>query len=400
MAGKEEADAKVEHVVLIVPGIRDFGKWTKVVGAQIKAALPDVVVTRANIGFFGLLQFLLPLPILRSWALVRIMVRIRELRHRYKNAEISFIAHSFGSHCIANILLSEFDVKARFIIFCGSVVPRDFPFNRFHERFRDVVLNDVGTADPWPAAAEAIAFGCGSIGTFGYGDSAYVTDRFHNDAGHGYFFEGNFASQYWVPFLRDGTITPGAETPASAPRYIDIIGRIHIKQILAVILLLIGLTIALKILYPAHSFYANAATPSRSAQVDAEGLVSLYPWRSIVQRYTDEARLICPLGGALCPPEPIQRFLWGREFKTALQYDDDLLKVSSCKPYDPAQEMTDPFAAIVDFTSAFPQCMSQSKDLANFRWLPSKGQGRLETSSDGDTLYCGCSASAVDAFSR
>jgi hypothetical protein len=91
------------------------------------------------------------------------------------------------------------------LILCGSVLPRSFKFSGFEERFRGPVLNEVGCKDRWPFIASCVTFGYGTVGTYGYhGDP--VVDRFHVSAGHGHFAEAGFASKYWVPFLKEGTI--------------------------------------------------------------------------------------------------------------------------------------------------------------------------------------------------
>ena len=93
--------------------------------------------------------------------------QIRDVKRQNQNAKLSFIAHSFGTYILANILQREFDFDAYRVIFCGSVVKYDFPFEQIDRRFTTPILNEVGAKDVYPALAESITWGYGSAGTYG-----------------------------------------------------------------------------------------------------------------------------------------------------------------------------------------------------------------------------------------
>jgi pimeloyl-ACP methyl ester carboxylesterase len=54
----------------------------------------------------------------------------------HPNKRVSVIAHSFGTYVISCLLRDEFDIRFHRVIFCGSVVPYDFPFENFVSKFQ------------------------------------------------------------------------------------------------------------------------------------------------------------------------------------------------------------------------------------------------------------------------
>jgi hypothetical protein len=198
------------HVVLLVHGIRDYALWQNEIAATLKdrGFIPEPL----DYGRYGLLSFLLPIPLFRNFAIRTVRRQMDDVIKQYPNAEISVIAHSFGTWIIAKILQQGFNLKLHRVIFCGSVVPYYFPFEDFSERFDDSIMNEVGDRDPWPALAESMTWGYGSGGTYGF-RRPRVVDRWHKGAHHGYFLNSTFCETYWVPLLRDGTIVKTAQKP-------------------------------------------------------------------------------------------------------------------------------------------------------------------------------------------
>lgn len=190
-------------VVVLVHGIRTHAGWMN----EIEPTLRDAgfAVERTNYGRLDLLRFLLPIPALRKYPVRRVQTDVRTIRMKYPGpSEISFIAHSFGTYVVAEILRSEFDLKAHRVVFCGSVVHCRFPFEQITERFRSPVMNDVGTKDILPALAESSTWGYSSSGTHGF-NRPNVQDRLHDGLAHSDFLQPMFCKKYWIPFLKDGT---------------------------------------------------------------------------------------------------------------------------------------------------------------------------------------------------
>ena len=151
---------------------------------------------------------------------------------------MSIIAHSFGTYIVFALLRSEFDIRFHKVVFCGSVVSYKFPFEQFGNRYNDQILNEVGTADPWPAVAESVTTGYGSAGTYGFRRPG-VRDRFHNQAGHGFFLSSDFCQKFWVPYLVSGRIEKGSERPVPPPYWVRLLSIIKPKYIVGLVLALL-----------------------------------------------------------------------------------------------------------------------------------------------------------------
>lgn len=202
-------------VVILVHGIRDFALWQNSVRTPLKAAGFEVEPT--NYGRLNLIRFLMPIFWFRKAAVKAIEKQIRMVQLKHPGKRISVIAHSFGTYVIASLLRNEFDFRFHRVIFCGSVVPHEFEFEHYINRFQPDLLNEVGTADIWPAVAESVTRGYGSAGSYGF-NRPFVTDRWHNGADHGFFLTPAFAKAFWIPFLESGTVEPGSD-PAEEPRW-------------------------------------------------------------------------------------------------------------------------------------------------------------------------------------
>jgi pimeloyl-ACP methyl ester carboxylesterase len=216
------------QVVVLVHGIRDFALWQSAVRETLEEA--GFIVEQVNYGRFNLLQFLAPVSFFRNAAIREVEHQIRIVRDRHKDAHISLIAHSFGTYVAAHVMSKGFDWKFDKVIFCGSVLPYRFPFEQLKGRFSDQIINEVGTRDIWPAIAESVTFGYGSAGTYGF-RRPLVRDRWHNKAHHGYFLKSAFCRDFWIPYLRSATITPGARDPEPPSILIRIISVVKLKYI-------------------------------------------------------------------------------------------------------------------------------------------------------------------------
>jgi hypothetical protein len=217
-------------VVLLVHGIRDIARWQTAIASTLREAGFEVELT--NYGRMNLIEFLLPIPFFRNRAIDAVWTQIRSAAMLHPGADISIVAHSFGTYIVSSILRREFDLSLRRIIFCSSVVHYDFPFEQINRRFDAPILNDVGTVDPWPALAESVTAGYGSAGTYGFRRPG-IRDRFHNKAGHGYFLNAEFCRRYWLPFLLDGTVAEASNRdPENPPLWVSIISIFKIKYII------------------------------------------------------------------------------------------------------------------------------------------------------------------------
>ncbi len=201
------------HLVILIHGIRTYAAWMQTAIQVLEGE--GYKVAPASYGRFDLLRFLFPGRFFKRKPIKRTEDDIRAAIEYYKPHSVSVIAHSFGTYVFCDILRRNPQMKWDRIILCGSVVKESFPIERFNERFSPPLLNEVGTKDIWPAVAQSITFGYGSVGTHGFNDPM-VRSRWHHGLSHSDFLQAGFIRANWLPFLKSQTIEPGS-TPASRP---------------------------------------------------------------------------------------------------------------------------------------------------------------------------------------
>jgi pimeloyl-ACP methyl ester carboxylesterase len=169
----------VEHAVMVVHGIRDNGFWTKRVAREIKKlARENQITVRApspSYGYFSMWDFVKPGG--RQKATYWFMERYADVRSHFPSAKISFVGHSNGTYIAAHALDICKAIKFERIVFAGSVVRRDFSWDRVASRVRGV-LNYVGNTDGVVAFLPAVFEGfhlrwldVGGAGAFGLNDA-------------------------------------------------------------------------------------------------------------------------------------------------------------------------------------------------------------------------------------
>jgi hypothetical protein len=249
-----------KHLVILVHGINTQAQWFGVV----KPALEDagLVAAPAGYGMYGLLRFLLPIEHFRRRAVEKVTRKIKIAMKIYEPEHLSVIAHSFGSFIIARIIASEFQLKWHRIIFCGSVVREDFPLEQYLERFSKPIVNEIGTRDCWPAIAEAVTWGYGSVGSRGF-QSPAVEERWHANLRHSDFLKTDFCNKYWVTFLRDGKIER-ADPPSPLPWYVRILARLPLRWgIVCLLVAALGAPFFVDVTQVAHWFETLIARQER-----------------------------------------------------------------------------------------------------------------------------------------
>jgi len=154
-------DAAVQHVVMIIHGIRDSGFWTKRVAREVKhLARQAGIHVRAptpTYGYFSMWDFVKPGG--RERAARWFMERYADVRSHYPGAKISFVGHSNGTYIAARALQLCSAIRLHKVVFAGSVVRCDYDWSRAADQV-DAVLNYVGHADTvvafLPAAFERL----------------------------------------------------------------------------------------------------------------------------------------------------------------------------------------------------------------------------------------------------
>jgi nucleoside phosphorylase len=234
------SDQTKQQVVILVHGIRDFALWQNNIRGSLESA--GFRTESINYGRYNLIKFLLPFPYFRRKAVDEVWNQIRIVKQNNPGARLSVIAHSFDTYVVARLMRENFDVTFGRVIFCGSVVEYKFPFEHLQNRFEAPIINEVGTRDIWPAIAESITTGYGSAGTYGF-RRPLTRDRWHNGADHSCFLTQHFCNRFWIPWLADGQITPGATEPEAPSLWVRILSTVKLKYVLllaTLVVLLVG----------------------------------------------------------------------------------------------------------------------------------------------------------------
>lgn len=239
----DKHSSDVDDVVILVHGIRTYASWEAMLQQEFSKV--GVAVVPTNYGYLDLFRFLMPFKRYRKKAIDRVWTLVREARQDYPRARLSFLAHSFGTYVVAHILKREFDFKAHRIVFCGSVVPFDFPFEQFRSRFSPPILNEVSARDPWPGFAKNLAFGYGAVGMRGF-NRIGIKDRWHKGFGHSRYLELDFCRKFWIPFFSQGTVVEGDAVPERAPFWLMLTNLFLRKSVVAA---LVAFTLAVWFLF-------------------------------------------------------------------------------------------------------------------------------------------------------
>lgn len=216
-------DPQITHVVLLLHGIRDLGGWQERVARQIERSLPGTKCVAVRYGWFSPFAFLAPVS--------RASAAIDTLKAAYdhaladeRQARISIIAHSFGTHVLGECLRKYEVVRPHRLILCGGVLSRQFPWNAVTRRIAAQgtfsVLNECGDTDAWPVVAEICVSRYGASGAYGFLEPDGVSTRYRK-GGHGLFFDEPHVAKSWIPFLACGTVVDSEvapRVPSTLPR--------------------------------------------------------------------------------------------------------------------------------------------------------------------------------------
>ncbi|WP_145215453.1 hypothetical protein [Planctomycetes bacterium TBK1r] len=200
---------EIEHVIVLIHGIRDIGAWQSNVSEHLVEA--GTVVEQIRYGKYLASRFLCPID-LSGAAVQRVLKELQSLRHEYPNARMSLIAHSFGTYVTLKVLEKDKNIELWKIVFCGSVANDRHDWSELKRRVGDgdratkqFILNDCGTGDVWPVIGAAFGWHYGMAGATGFSEG-FVTNRFHKAkggvrGGHGLYFDPDFVREHWRPFL-------------------------------------------------------------------------------------------------------------------------------------------------------------------------------------------------------
>lgn len=205
-------------VVISLHGIRTRGVWQKYLASAL--AKEGFIPVPLDYGFFRGIQ--LVLPFLRDRKVHWLLEEYTRVTKEYNAETPSIIAHSFGTYLVAKTLEKYDEVKFDRVIFCGSIVRRDYPWAQIFATDQvKRVLNDYGKRDFWAKAAQWVVDDSGPSGAEGFEDDANsrvvqrVRPRFrHSD----FFYELNY-EHVWIPFLEGNDPPQVVAIPRRPPNW-------------------------------------------------------------------------------------------------------------------------------------------------------------------------------------
>jgi len=190
------------EVVISLHGIRTRGAWQKDLDTELAQA--KFIPRALDYGFFRAFKLLIPSSRRKQ---------VDWFREQYTRVtenlvqKPSIVAHSLGTYLVASAMDIYDEIEFDQVIFCGSIVSRDFGWSRFVSAGRiRRLLNDCGKRDRWVKLAAWVINDAGPSGAYGFSDTAggQILERHHPQFRHSdYFYSLNFR-QNWVPFLKGG----------------------------------------------------------------------------------------------------------------------------------------------------------------------------------------------------
>lgn len=195
---------ETDQIVVLIHGMNSDGEWFQIIREELRK-IPGLKVEPISFSKFDFIRFLLPFFRQGPISIVRNQLNriILENTARNKNMRISLICHSFGTYVALSILNETSMMKFDTVILCGSVVDRNFDFEKSLEKVTGPIINYAGWRDALPIIAKISSIGYDSSGTFGFFKTG-VIDKFF-DAKHSDFLTRDFARTHWIPlFSRNG----------------------------------------------------------------------------------------------------------------------------------------------------------------------------------------------------
>ena len=137
------------HVLIMVHGIRTFGRWQERLERLVKECDPQTKVYKYKYGFFSILEYWTPFL---GWiATNRFRRHLGDIAKQHPNTRIDIVAHSFGTHLVGWGLLRCPRMrrpKAHTIILASSVLKTSFPWQQLiHEGAVRRVINECAASD-------------------------------------------------------------------------------------------------------------------------------------------------------------------------------------------------------------------------------------------------------------
>lgn len=208
-------DSSERIIVFVIHGIRDEGPWMEMVKKVIQSN--DITVQPTDFDDVGAVRFMLGFNISEIITQTEKKLRdaIESAKEQYDVVRVMAIGHSFGTYVLLKVLEDNPTLRIEKMIFCGSVAPRKFRYDKLKNK-PALLVNDCGARDIWPILAEGFGrLRYGAAGVRGLRISG-VEDRYH-DFGHSGYLSKGFVEQFWKPLFTEGLVVPSEYTANRRP---------------------------------------------------------------------------------------------------------------------------------------------------------------------------------------
>ena len=201
------------RVICPLHGIRTLAVWQKGLSDLASSRGWVCRLDRWSYGRFSLWAFLTPWTreAKLNWLRRQYDVEIHDRRLDIEQGQTpSVVAHSFGTYILGYTLLRFKFIRFNKVILCGSILPRDFPWDKLIERGQvQAVRNEYGVRDPWVRRVRWFVRGTGPSGASGFTCQHDRLEQEEFEYDHGDYFGPDHMEDRWIPFLNK----PLAEIP-------------------------------------------------------------------------------------------------------------------------------------------------------------------------------------------
>lgn len=274
---EEKPPAKVDAVLFLVPGIRDWGfRWRTTISKIVKDKYPRVKVVPAQYGWFSTWDFLSSREVrVHQWA----ETYSREFAIHERDVPMLVLAHSYGTYAVAHALKEHADIQLDRIYFAASVLPLNFEWDELEARDQvKTLLNICGSRDLWvglmSCGLSRFFSDLGGAGFFGF--DKYPNDSDHHvvKGGHGAFSE-HLDEMLRILINREKRASESKERSA----FVEAIGtrsRLVLPVLVAIVLAaLTALSWKLQVMYVPEDLYGGIVY-ARAAISGVTALLAAY----------------------------------------------------------------------------------------------------------------------------
>jgi hypothetical protein len=222
MITTNRADLPTVNAIFALHGIHTHAGWQRAFFQVADSHGWRPRLDRWNFGYFSVFRFILP------W---QRQAKVRWFRTTYRDelhdTEVglrstdfpSIVAHSFGTYILGNALLKYDYLRFNKVILCGSILPKEFPWDEIINRGQvQAVRNEFGVQDIWSRLVDRFIPGTGPSGCLGFSrcHERLEQERFYYS--HSEYFDKAHMEAKWIPFLSQQLAPiPSAKSPIALP---------------------------------------------------------------------------------------------------------------------------------------------------------------------------------------